>query len=341
MLRHFGVRYASKASKGTFGEYMKKHQPTYTHKPSRLAPPIGYNQFALQHSRQVKDLERYLKNKYPKGTESEEIDLDGYNDQTFAELLHEYPKYANYIVYESLGVALDRQNDLGELLKAVTPKTSDESFKDILRSIKKLTPGKVDLPKMTTFQPEPTNRPMMHFSNLELGMDEDKLADFLSNAKKESDIVKKGLFKSQMNYEWAMQQNTIDPKLLESKNFFTPVLVPGTTIPYMWLRMVDYKYPGDQYLELFQGNTKRLDRIPNEIKSGDNIHRIVVELQRSDWYIAQIEQLEAKGWYLLDAGDETYLFTRNTRYHYWSRVKWTLIPLPLIAIAIAGTYYNS
>lgn len=111
-----------------------------------------------------------------------------------------------------------------------TKSLNSSNFTDLLHSLHKVRA--TSLPPMTPFTPAPTR----HFPSLEADLRADNLEGFLAHAQEESQLRRTNLFKAQRNYEWAAQQGARNPRTLESHTFFTPVLVPGTTIPIEWVR---------------------------------------------------------------------------------------------------------
>ncbi|QPG73927.1 hypothetical protein FOA43_001242 [Brettanomyces nanus] len=348
------VRYQH--SSKTFGDYMLEKPGIKTNADLESKPlPSGYKYFAAKFPIELKDLKKYLTKKYPDpdaSTFAGGVDLKTFNivetykakkakaaskPRLFITLLNRNPIYMEYIIWDTFDI------DTGEKRTATQLRSRSGSFKDLLQSINKVKPTNETLeqvlPKMTKFKAEPTTPPFFR-DKLDLDLKTNNLEDFLSHAKKESDLKRDNMFKARMNYEWSKQQLNKHSQTVESKTFFTPILVPGTLIPSSWIKMADYsEVGGKQYEFLFlekNGNIQTFSTIPLKHQYNHNVFEILRNLRDSHLYIDNIDRLFAKDWRLLDGDRNRLAFARNRRQHYWNRIKYALLPICAFSTALTA-----
>ncbi|VEU20307.1 DEKNAAC101100 [Brettanomyces naardenensis] len=374
-----GCRYISSKEPKTFGEYMAKEKNSSTAgKTSKVIkiPPSGYNYFVKRFPKELNELEKFLVKRYPDpeaSTFSKGIDLETFNKlisyramksrskeqpRLFITMMKRNPKYMDYIIWDTFGIDIGKDEEEGEETEASltslggvntrrrkNSSSSSGSFKDLLQSINKVRPsgqeglGQV-LPRMTSFHPIPSYTAMRRYDQLDKDLQSDNLEDFLNHAKHENDIKQDNLFKARMNYEWSKQQLSREPKTLESRTFFTPLLIPTTQIPSSWIRMADHselKKGYHQFAEVsLRGNhvtVKKLESIPTS-RTLQNVYQLVGDLHRPNMYIDSIDKLFAKGWKLLDGDTDRLIFTRNLYGYYWNWLKYSLLPVPFLVAAV-------
>ncbi|GME69462.1 unnamed protein product [[Candida] boidinii] len=161
-----------------------------------------------------------------------------------------------------------------------------------------------------------------------------ELEHFLSDAKTYADNEKESIFKAQRAYEWSRAQSSPNPRLLENRNFFTPICYPTTLIPINKGKIDDTvsKYKIPQYDFLFpkslpfekeylilseDGQTvKSRDSPFNSSFIPNDMFTIFGELKNPENYISKVNKLQNKGWKLIScSGNESKLLIFERPYY--------------------------
>lgn len=220
---------------------------------------------------------------------------------------------------------------------------TETDFNTFLRTLKKVhqTPATHVLPKMTEFESQPT---IIH-SDLKKD-DLDKLENFLSTAKQESDDRAEYLFKAKTNYEWSSNAMSQQPHILERGNFFTPVCIPGTTTSTEEFNMKNIfnrqdklrqiiseegksKVAQFQILKIYSdgGSSGNLANTDNRYWNGDidNIYKILANLQRPENFRSTFNKYMKLGWTPITSDEKIVVFVRDMNTYWPSLIKNSVI----------------
>ncbi|OWB59417.1 hypothetical protein B5S29_g274 [[Candida] boidinii] len=171
-------------------------------------------------------------------------------------------------------------------------------------------------------------------SKIDTNWNINELEHFLSDAKTYADSEKESIFKAQRAYEWSRAQSSPNPRLLENRNFFTPICYPSTLIPINKGKIDDTvsKYKIPQYDFLFpkslpfekeylilseDGQTvKSRDSPFNSSFIPNDMFTIFGELKNPENYISKVNKLQNKGWKLIScSGNESKLLIFERPYY--------------------------